>query len=264
MRNVLVRYFLLHFNPGRVNSVLAHTNLFFVVGMGRSGTVFLSRLLSRASRCSVYHETIRDRNALVDAYWYPDRAEGYLAGYRARLIAARILQDQSQVYGEVNSYLRFHVEALRALWNPRILHLVRDGRAVVRSLMNRVAFASADLDHTGRLGPRPDDPYANEWPQMNRFSRVCWYWAATNRSLTEHHLPIVRLEDIIGSYEAFDEQFLRPLGIHLAPGIWREQILKPQNVGKTSTFPAWEDWTDEQKCQFEAICGPVMSDLGYV
>lgn len=260
---LLFRRFLLSFSPARVKSTLANTRLFFIVGMGRSGTRFLSNLLNEVPKCTAYHETPSDRHALVDAYWNPDKAKKYLDS-RERLAAARIIRSRCQIYGEVNSYLRHHVDALQVRWQPTILHLVRDGRSVVRSLMNRTSFSPADKNHTGRLSPRPDDPLADQWPDMDRFARVCWYWAYTNQYLLERKLSIVRLEDIISSYDQFVQQVLQPLDIDLPLAIWNEEVLKPRNVSKDTSFTAWEDWTREQKRQFEAICGAVMSDLGYV
>jgi hypothetical protein len=182
---------------------LANTRLFFIVGMGRSGTVFLSHLLNKAPKCAVYHEIPSDRNALVDAYWDPDKVEKYLCGSRERFVAARIIRSRCQIYGEVNSYLRHHVDALQARWQPPVLHLVRDGHSLVRSLMNRTAFPPADKDHTGRLAPHLNDPLADQWPDMDRFARVCWHWSYTNQYLLERKLPIVRFEYITSSYEQF-------------------------------------------------------------
>jgi hypothetical protein len=254
---------LLSFYPARVDSALADTRLFFIVGMGRSGTVFLSHLLDRVPECAVYHEAPGDRNALVNAYWDPDKAGKHLGGSRQRLVAARIIRSNCRVYGEINSYLRHHVDALRAYWQPTILHLVRDGRSVVRSLMNRIAFSPADGYHTGRLAPLCGDPLADRWPDVGRFERVCWYWAYANRYLLERKLAVIRFEDVVRSYDQFERQVLQPLELGLPIEVWKSETLKSRNVAKDTSFPAWKDWTREQRHQFETICGPVMSDLGY-
>lgn len=255
--------FLLLFDAARVKDTLAETKLFFIVGLGRSGTAFLSHLLDKVNGIDVYHETPNDRNALIDAYRDPMMARKYLTDYRGRLIAARIIESRNPIYGEVNSYLRYHVEALEELWNPIIMHLARDGRAVVRSAMNRGTFAQADRDHSGRLEPHPNNFWYEKWPEMDRFSRVCWYWADTNQYLLKLNIPLVRFEDVISSYNEFAEQILQPLSVELSSSVWEENVRKPKNVSETQQFPAWNHWTDRQKQIFESICGDVMFKLGY-
>lgn len=204
---------LLALAPTKVQTAVTSTRMFFVVGLGRSGTTFLQRILSTAPELAVYHETSTDRNALVEAYWNPDAAARYLAGRRERLIAARMLSSRCHCYGEVNSYLRYHVDALQDRWSSAVFHIVRDGRAVVRSTMNRDSFTPADRDHTGRLSPQKGDPVAEQWPTMDRFQRACWYWAESNQFLIKRGLPLIRLEDVISSYEEFSNQVTTPLGI---------------------------------------------------
>ncbi|MCL4267167.1 MAG: sulfotransferase [Anaerolineae bacterium] len=244
--------------------VLENVNLFFIVGLGRSGTTFLSQLLKEVSRCAIYHETKRDGEALTAAYWNIHQADYYLSTYRERLMAWRILRTHCETYGEVNSYLRYHVKALQKRYQPQILHLVRDGRHVVTSIMNRHTFTPSDAKHSGRICPHPGTPYAEQWDSMDRFARVCWYWAETNQYLVDCQLPLVRFEDVISSYECFSHQVLKPLGIDVPTNIWTEQVNVPKNESKTRVFKDWNSWTPRQKQQFEEICGEVMVDLNYI
>ena len=263
LQDLLIEQLYLFPFPKRIDALLSGQKLFFIVGMGRSGTTFLANLLRRAPGASVYHETKGDSNALVEAYWDLRKGEKYIQGTRKRLIAARVMQSHCQVYGEVNSLLRFHVDALRNLGSPIILHLVRDGRNVVRSGMNRNTFTPADKRMTGRLRPHIGDPYDNRWNTMDRFARMCWYWASTINYLLQLQVPTVRFEDLIGSYEQFKNQILEPLGLEISREHWQGEIRKPKNATEQKTFPVWEDWTLEQKCQFLEICGNTMLALRY-
>lgn len=256
---------LLYFNPTYVNKILAETKLFFIISLGRSGTMFLSSLLDETleRKIRVFHELSYDRTALVRAYADSKNARDYLSGYRGRVIAARIFISKCRVYGEVNSYLRYHVEPIQELWNPTILHLVRDGRSVVRSIMNRKAFLPSDRDHSGKLGPLPNDPWAAKWQTMDRFERVCWYWAHSNRHLLKYELPLVRFEEITSSYDMFLEQVSNPLKIKVSFQKWNTQANIPKNENANEWFPHWEKWSLSQKKQFEKICAEVMDTLGY-
>ncbi|MEA3352025.1 MAG: sulfotransferase [Chloroflexota bacterium] len=244
-------------------AVLENKHLFFIVGIGRSGTTFLSNLLNKIPDCAVYHEHPRDRSALVDAYRYPDLAREYLCGFRKRLIASRVKRKECTHYGEANSYLRYHIDALRKLWYPKLFHLVRDGRSVVRSAMNRNTFTSDEKWHSGQIYPFSEDPFADNWPDLNRFEKVCWYWMDANKFILKYSLPFIRFEDIIRSYEELTRQILVPLDITLPYSKWQETIEVPVNVSANVSFPEWKYWTRKQKKTFENICGDLMSRLGY-
>ncbi len=262
MNGIRLRQSLLRFDRDAVRNTLDRTRMFFVVALGRSGTTFLADLLGRAEGCAVFHETPGDEDALADAFFRPESAADFLGGARERLLAARIQSHKCTVYGEVNSYLRYHVTALQERWAPTLLHLIRDGRPVVRSIMNRRAFTPAD-SFTSNVRPRPDDPLAPEWDSLDRFGRVCWYWASTNRDLLAHGLPMARFEEIVGSYEAFVEQVAERLDIDVPEDVWAHQANRPKNPSKNTSFPGWDAWTDTQKEQFVRICGPVMEQAGY-
>lgn len=243
--------------------VLKRTKLFFIVSIGRSGTTFLANLLQLPQNYAVYHEILADRNALVRAYWSEVEAADYLRTYRNKVIAARIQESGCQVYGEVNSYLRHHISALKNLWQPQLLHLVRNGQDVVRSAMNRNIYTAKDKHHSGKITPRAGDPWAAEWHNMHRFERVCWYWARTNDEIASHNLPIARFEDVVSSYASFAAQVLDVLGLDLPRELWEAEVNKPLNPSQHKDFPAWPHWSDQQKAQFVAICGPTMARFGY-
>lgn len=251
-------------SPKKVKNVLEKTCLFFIVGMGRSGTVFLSQLLNKACNVDVYHEAGCDFSSLVEAYWNPTKASNYLNGPRKRLVAARIMNSNCPTYGEVNSVLRYHVDAMQLCWAPTIFHLVRDGRSVVRSLMNRRVFTPDDEKVTGKLAPLSSDTMVERWPTMNRFERVCWYWRHANQFLIERKLPLIRLEEVVDSYDKFSHQVLYPLDIIIPYEIWKSEVSQPKNISKFKIFPPWKDWTNKQKHQFGNICGPGMAEIGYL
>lgn len=236
--------------------------MFFMLGMGRSGSMFLAKCLNKYTDAIVYHEHRRDRDACVQAYWSEEAARRYLR-YRGLVIRYRTKFRNVPVYGEVNSYLRYHVDALRLAWNPVIFHLVRDGRDVVRSIMNRKAYTSADSKHTGRITPKEGDFMLAGWESRDRFEKVCWYWADTNRHLLDKGATLVRFEDAKGSFEYFRQRLLDPLRLEMEEAIWRREKDRPRNVNLSYSFPAWEDWNEGQRLTFERVCGPVMRDMGY-
>lgn len=160
--------------------------------------------------------------------------------------------------------VRYHVDALQLCWAPTIFHLVRDGPSVVRSLMKRRVFTPDDEKVTGKLVPHSNDTLAERWPIMNRFERVCWNWRHANQFLIERKLPLIRLKEVVDSYDKFPHQVLYPLDIIIPYETWKSEVSQPKNISKFKMFPPWKDWTKKQKHQFDNICGPVMAEIGYL
>lgn len=247
----------------KTNEILSGSRLFFITGMGRSGSTFLANLIDQITDISVHHETFTDYKALISAYYEPESAKKYFDGRRGKIIAIRIKQSKCKVYGEVNSLLRYHVNVIRNFHDAEILHLVRDGRLVVRSIMNRKAFTYEDQKHTGLIKPLPGDEYRGIWPEMDRFAKVCWYWSSTCSFLLKQRLRVIRLEDIINSYELFESQVAYPLQIHVPYELWLKEKDKPRNMNEKRSFPMWPNWSIDQKRIFINMCGDIMMNLGY-
>ena len=183
----------------------------FVLGSGRSGTLWTADTLSACTDLDVRHESM---------------GQTIGAGFRGV---------------EVNGFLRNQVPDLRQRFpDATLIHLVRDGRLVVRSVMSR-------------------------HPDRYAFRECCRHWAATNARLADQipaHLRF-RLEDLTTSFTWF-----RVLAFSLGAGrVWRRGWAKhahrPLNATGTYAFPAPEDWTESQRRTFLAEAGAVMTRMGY-
>ncbi len=247
-----------------LSRIIEGKKFFFIVGMGRSGTTFLARLFDKIPQVAAYHEALGDKQALIQAVNNKTAAFDYFRGYRKLLIARRLLLAKAGIYCESNSYLRYHVDALSILWKPKILHIVRDGRLVVRSMMNRDVFSSHNKKgHSWVIKPQVGDPYREKWEEMDRFAKACWYWAYTNDFLLEYDLSIIRFDDIISSYDLFLQQIPKALSDGISFQMWKIETGKPKNISRNYLFPHHSAWSEQQKRQFDAICGSTMERLGY-
>jgi len=185
-----------------------------------------------------------------------------------------------QVYGEVNSYLRYNVAWLRRRFDPVLIHLVRDGRDFVRSAWVREVGLPSQPQLP--IVPADGEPHADRWGRMSRFERICWIWAHTNGMLADAVERRVRLEDVLSSYAAFREGVLEPAALDVGEARWREAVARPRNtseqyrarrwlrekIGRKTLPPAqplppWREWSREYRDAFWEICGPVMERLGY-
>jgi sulfotransferase family protein len=238
---------------------------FFILSLGRSGTSFLAGLLDRAADTYVFHEpAVEDFYAYWSVFHHPERARRYIEGFRAKEIFLRMHRVPAGTYGEVNSLLRRHVNAIRsAIPSASLIHLVRDGRDVVRSIVSRNTFTFKDPLSIG-LYPGDSDPWRESWPDMDRFARICWYWQEENRQLRTTIGDPVQLERILISYEYFSGKILEPCGILLDRRDWEIATAVPRNTTREFSMPTWDQWSAAQRRTFTEICGDEMEKCGYV
>ncbi len=250
-----------------INQRIARTRPFFILSLGRSGSLFLANLLNQGNTTGpefIYHEPIRlDFFSYLNVFYSPPSARQYFQSFRKKFIYFLLERNQLERYGEVNSVLRRHVQAIRIeIPSAQIIHLVRDGRDVVRSMMARRTYTFQDPISTFII-PQKGDPYYGNWPEMNRFERLCWYWWSENLALAGQGDRLVRLEDLLIDYQVLKEKILDPLAIELEAKTWQRLVDKPKNITRKHVLPHWSDWQDWQIESFNRICGDLMVRLGY-
>lgn len=236
-------------------------SIFFIVGMGRSGTLFLSKLLNQAPNAHVIHETSGDRDMCIQAYWHPNKS---MTITRMMQIQETINRTNCEVYGEVSSYLRYQPLFLKYAFEAQLFHLIRDGQNVVRSMMGRRPFTKQDEHHTGKITPKLGDPAYLRWSRMERFERVCWYWNDGVTNLMRYGVPTIKLEDIIEDYQFFLDNVLKPLQLNISEKMWKSSVKEKVNASQSYGFPSYKNWSNAQKMQFEEWCGQTMQSLGYM
>jgi hypothetical protein len=249
----------------QVEEWIASKKFFFILALGRSGTTFLAHLLNLSSDAAVFHEPIRsDIDAYRRAFFSPDDAERYIASFRKKEMYLRTRTKNFTVYGEVNSLLRRHYHALnRHFPGAGFLHLVRDGRDVVRTMMSTDALMPGFM-WTWWLRPHESDPYFTQWPSMDRFAKLCWYWRVENQHLRTSIGNTVKFEEVIRDYSCFEQRILRPFGLRLPQDVWKQQTGVQRNATTSYKLPHWREWDAQHTRTFESICGDEMRANGYL
>jgi hypothetical protein len=240
------------------------TNVFFILAMGRSGSMFMANLLNQVPEAQVCHEPmIADFPAYTQAFYSEEVAEDYLRRFRQKDICLRMRPNEYEVYGEVNTNLRRHCKALKHFFpNVILLHLVRDGRDVVRSMRSRRTFRAWD-PVTVLIHPLQESQWREVWTQMDRFEKLCWYWATENRYLRHNIDRTVQFEKILSNYDYFARQVLAPLGLTLSRDTWLSMKQRPKNATRRYSIPHWSDWDVAKRRAFGKICGGEMRANGY-
>lgn len=236
---------------------------FFILSIGRSGTKFLANLLNKSDDVIVLHEPYNPDKRIYKEKYIDDNINHY------DYLTCRFLEISTEnkflldhkVYGEVNSFLRRHCKLLKNFTNSKVIHLVRDGRDVVRSLISREAMTNYDKN-TNFIVPKEGDPYKKIWYKMTRFERCCWYWKTENEYISNYIKDFVRFEDIIKDYTYFKE-LLDKIGISLPINVWKKEICNPKNKTNKYLLPSCENWEEWQEKSFIKICGDEMKKYGY-
>ncbi len=243
---------------------MTNWKFFFILGFGRSGTAFLADLLNSAPGAYVFHEPVlEDIPAHLRAHYDAMTAVRYLNGFRWMEICTRMRGQVPGVYGEVNSHLRCHVAAIKhTLPRVTLIHIVRDGRNVVRSTIPRRMMTPRN-PFSLMIHPLNSDPWYSYWSKMDRFARLCWYWQEENRRLRMNIGQTIQLEKILTNYGYFHDEVLVPLGIEVDQKTWQAATASPRNATTTHQMPKWDDWTPEQQHIFREICGDEMAKYGY-
>jgi len=243
---------------------LQQHSLFLIVSTGRTGTRWLAHLLNQADGAYVVHEPVpHEQHLHARAICHPETAITYLRTFRLREMAVRVREHNPDIYGEVNSALRFYLPALKQLLpSLRIIHLVRDGRDVVRSIYNR-RLKSKKNPLYDKIVPPALDAYASRWHTLSAFEKVCWGWQAENQFMRENTAWCAKFEDITRSYELLSSQVLAPLGLSLKKELWERSVQTPLNATQQYSFGAWKTWTQEQQDIFLRMCSTEMLAYGY-
>ncbi len=243
---------------------MGHWKFFFILGFGRSGTSFMANLLNQAPGAYVFHEPVlEDFYAHLKAHYSPADAERYMRGFRKREIYTRMRHVDSGIYGEVNGHLRCHAKAIKNVFSEAVvIHLVRDGRDVVRSHMSRGTM-TINNPFSMQIHPAQSDPWKERWREMDRFSRMCWYWQEENARLRSSVGKTVQFEKILSDYEYFCSEILEPCHISIDKKDWEVAIASPRNTTSNFQMQKWDDWTPEQQKVFREICGDEMAKCGY-
>jgi Sulfotransferase family len=245
----------------------ADERLVFVLGCPRSGTTFLGRSLGALpgfvdlGEVKALKAAIPELSALPPETAAP-RIHRLLAGTRRlSLVGSRRAIEQTPETAFVEEAVA------RAFPSATILHIVRDGRDVACSLLERGWLSS------GRTGT--DDaglPYGAEprfWVEPGREDefraatdarRAAWAWrryVGAGRGLGERAVEL-RYERLSAEPDAVAVELAERLGIESAPLAERLRQAHGSSVGRFRT-----DLSAEQLADVESEAGPLLRELGY-
>lgn len=247
--------------------------MFFVLNTGRAGSKTIAQTLSQAPDCLCLHEPEPRLIEESVRYRYSELTQDEVVDLLRR---TRPVSDDAEVRGESNNRLSLVVPALtEAFPDARYLWLVRDGRTVVASAMQRGWYGEADQHPDAndwqrwRLqGDRAGAVPADTWASWDAFERNCWMWRYTNdlihQDLSTAGEPwmTVRIETLGAQLgEICDFLGITPTEFVVGRANRRRQDRSDGIANAVARVETWHDWTDRQRRIFEDHAGELMDRL---
>lgn len=255
----------------------------FIVSTGRTGTQRLAEVIAAATEgVRALHEPSPDLFELGEAFArgaISDRDAARALRRARQPLCNRLRRERVGHLVESNTNAAYLPRVIRTIFDaPRFVHVVRDGREVVRSLYSKKGPSRRSsrpdalfMDHDDarcRFGAPdlPGDPWAGEWDRLSRFERISWHWARKNGLIREalggrDDAITLRFEDIFDERAGF-------------PGFWRlveflelgdrlvvsrselEQLLsRKSNQGSDHLLPPPAEWTEVLSSSFDRVAG---------
>lgn len=146
--------------------------------------------------------------------------------------------------------------------NAFVFHIVRDGRDVVTSWLNRWRYI---IDHHLTPFHLENDPAQAHWHHWNPLQKLSWYWKTVNRrAINDKPDKIVYFEKLFKKENGLIFEIFDQLGrIDYNPSDGLAFLEKKANKSRSNFFPPYDEWPSFWKQQFWDIAGEEMQALGY-
>lgn len=238
--------------------------LVFIVGSPRSGTSFLGRTLGRQAGVVDLDEVQPLKGTIAVFAHLPEEEQA--RRFRRTLETVRTLGLVGHLRGVEQTPETSHVlgAAFRAYPDARAVHMVRDGRDVTASLLER-GWLSASRDDEDDAHQR-FGVHARFWVEPERREefaaasdarRCAWAWRRYVTAVRAHRddrVLEVRYEDLGASSAA--------LAAHL--DLDHEPLAETLTAAHAQSVGRWRrDLSDEQLAEFQAEAGDLLHELGY-
>jgi hypothetical protein len=151
----------------------------FVLSTGRSGTHFLTELLSKTPHTEVHHEPqpelVYFSKKAFEKTVPNEELLGYFEGARYEMIRDCFLTQKQ--YIETNNRITFFAYQIAELYpQARFLHLVRNPLSFIKSGINRRWYTNTHFHDEGRIVMKNSE----DWKNMTQAQQIAWLWNETN------------------------------------------------------------------------------------
>ena len=267
----------------------------FVFGTGRCGSktlyeIFKTVPLTHANHEGVWYDRLgrkksmgsfRDFNKIAfyrkNSNFYK---KSYLADQDEKIVRAmdrffeRRRKMMSDIEGKFNyidinpySYL-FITYIIKNYPDAKFIHLVRDGREVVRSFHERTGTTYPngvlEKDYTGWQSGKPipmtEDEHYYNWKNYDRFKKICWFWNFVNKEIIRRLEPVRESNKMVLRLEDLSEDKISNILSFLKLGkSFDKSKVSVHNVGRKNKI----EWIEERSNFFWNMNADLMKKFGY-
>jgi len=246
----------------------------FVVSTGRTGTKFIANFFNQFDDIFSKHEPDPDLLKLGNNY-----ATNRVSATKAvkifsstrKIILNQLFKLNYDRYLESNNRLYSLIPIIKqSIPNSKFIHIVRDGRDVVRSGMSRNYYESNDPFPRIKATDFPQDPWYSKWNKMSRFEKVCWWWQKKDnfirKSVQNDYSITLKFENIFNGKEDYPgmKKLAEFIGVSLKNIPLENRMNNKCNSTKQYSIPHWKNWTDEHTRSFLTIAGDQMQKYNYL
>ncbi len=245
----------------------------FIISTGRTGTTFLGGyFFNQFDNVLAYHEPQPDFYDLG-----VEMARGNTDELKTKKIITAnrkwVLKEldkkSARYYIEANHYLFSLIPIIKEIFpRPKFVHIVRDGREVLRSAYNRGWYRPASSYDYLKATDFSDDSFFESWDNLSRFEKIAWYWQKKDRYICdilkeENNSLRIYFENIFDAENNYAgmEKLINFLG--LPSKKFRDYLKNKIRSSKSYELPHWTDWEDERKEKFNNIAGEHLKYHGY-
>jgi hypothetical protein len=280
---------------------MAGSRTYFLISCARSGSTSLTKIFGEATNGCCLSEPAPTLAYEARELWDGRLTEPTKVVERNLLPRVREHSTRHAVYGEKNVTLGFFLPQIHQALGSKFVFLRRDGRDVVRSLMdwhnkkfgsiyrecrdpgdlNEEARRAAgrlpiheDTSDYGRPRPRRGSALYAEWESLSREEMCAYYWTEVNQLFLNHLEALPQDSWTALDYTAPTADAIidaaRFCGLEGLDEPRVEKLLsqKINSLGDrggqtTNNYPDWRSWDGGQRRRFTRIAGDGMRRLGY-
>lgn len=236
--------------------------LAFVVSTGRTGTGFLTRLFDRGIPDAFSLHEPKPAFRRRSRAWMGRKAT---SAERRRFKRTRdrfLRRGEGSLYVENNYQLFSAIPMIREVYpDAKIIHVVRDGRPVTTSYLNRYRYIRSEHITPANL---PEDPARADWESWTPVQKLAWYWMTVNRCVARQGPDlVVRFEELFDAERSGLWKLLDFLEVDYDRERVRQLAGERVNTNRMEFFPEYDLWPPHWKEQFWSIAGEAMAEFGY-
>ena len=181
---------------------------------------------------------------------------------------------------------------MEEIWSPKFLFIIRNGKDVVRSLMDWDNFSSGNIfgrneddsnsniikpdddwwDYS-RIRPQKGEKYYDNWQDLSKFEKCSWYWNKYNKELLNASKMIPEERKMFFDISTSNtKNILKIMDFFNLDKIEKDKISDILNQRVNSTrerynrdqiFPKKEQWSLDLNSKFFSFAGEMYNELGY-